>query len=58
LLNGSGFGAGGGSGFYFFGVAALLALAALFVPRVICVLRMFARSRGPQPFVLLLERPG
>jgi hypothetical protein len=49
--------AGGGSGF-FFGAAALLALAALSLPRVICTLRMFGASRAPQPFVLLLERPG
>ena len=49
--------AGGGSGF-FFGVAALFALAALFVPRVICTLRTFVFSHAPEPFFLLPERPG
>jgi hypothetical protein len=48
---------GSGAGF-FFGAATLLALAALFLSRVICTLRMFGASRVPQPFVLLLERPG
>ena len=42
----------------FVGVAALFALAALFVPRVICTLRTFVFSHAPEPFVLLLERPG
>jgi len=50
--------AGGGSGFFFDGVVAVLALAALFVPRVVCALRMFGRSLAPAPFVCLLERPG
>ncbi|MBV9801245.1 MAG: hypothetical protein JO039_24595, partial [Solirubrobacterales bacterium] len=50
--------AGGGSGGFFFGVAALLALAALFVPRVLCTLRTFRLSRAPDPYSLLLERPG
>jgi hypothetical protein len=36
----------------------LLALSALFVPRVIGTLRMFARSLAPDPFLLSLERPG
>jgi hypothetical protein len=58
FFGGIGSAAGGGSGFFFFGVAALLALAALFLPRVICMLRLFGASRAPQPFVLLLERPG
>ncbi len=51
--------AGGGSGFFFFGVAGLdHDVAALFVPRVIGTLRLFGRSLAPEPFVLLLERPG
>jgi hypothetical protein len=55
---GGGSAAGGGSGFFFFGVAALLSLAALFVPRVLRTLRMFGASRAPSAFSLLLERPG
>ena len=50
--------AGGGSGFFFFGVATLFALAALLVPRVICTLRTFVFSHAPDPFFLLPERPG
>jgi hypothetical protein len=55
---GGGSAAGGGSGFFFFGVAALLSLAALLVPRVLCTLRIFWASRAPSPYLLLLERPG
>jgi predicted lipid-binding transport protein (Tim44 family) len=55
---GGGSAAGGGSGFFFFGVASLFALAALFVPRVICTLRTFVFSHAPEPFFLLPERPG
>jgi hypothetical protein len=55
--NAVGSAAGSGSGF-FFGGAALLAMVGWFLPRVICTLRMFGASRAPQPFVLLLERPG
>jgi hypothetical protein len=50
--------AGGAAGFFFFGVAALAALVASSLPRVICALRAFGAARAPQPFVLLLERPG
>jgi hypothetical protein len=50
--------AGAGSGFFFSGVAAPPALAALYVPRVSWTLRTFARSLASEPFVLLLERPG
>jgi hypothetical protein len=45
-------------GFFFFSVVALLALAALVLPRVLCVLRVFAASWALEPFVALLERPG
>jgi hypothetical protein len=55
---GAGSGAGGGSGFFFFGAAVLFALAALFVPRLVGTLRLFGRSLAPDPFALLLERPG
>jgi hypothetical protein len=51
-------GASGGSGFFFFGVAALLALAGLVVPRVIGTVRATAAAAAPQPFRSLLERPG
>jgi hypothetical protein len=50
--------ANGASGFFFFGTAALAALAAMSLPRVLGTLRAFGASRAPQPFVLLLERPG
>jgi len=50
--------AGGGSGSFFFGAVALLALAALFVPRVLRTLRTYGVSRAPSPFLLSLERPG
>jgi hypothetical protein len=43
---------------FFFGAAALLALSALLAPRVRGVLRLFRRSLAPEPFVVLLERPG
>jgi hypothetical protein len=56
--SGAGSAAGGGSGLFFFGVAALLTLAALFVPRVIGTLKLFGRSMAPEPFLLSLERPG
>jgi hypothetical protein len=55
---GVGSSSGGGSGFFFFGAVALFALAALFVPRVIGTLQRFGRSLAPDPFALLLERPG
>jgi hypothetical protein len=45
-------------GLFFFGAVALFALSALWVPRVRGVLRRFARSLPPLPFVVLLERPG
>jgi len=51
--------ASGGLGFFFFfGVAALLALAALVVPRVIWTLAATPRPVSPRPFLCLLERPG
>jgi hypothetical protein len=62
---GSGFGsdtdsaAGGRSGFLFLlGVAALLALAGLFVPRLTRTLQRFELSYAPQMLVPLIERPG
>jgi hypothetical protein len=58
VLSGVDFGAGGGPGFFFSSVAALLALAALFMPRVVWTLRTFAQACRPQPFLLLPERPG
>jgi hypothetical protein len=56
--SGAGAAAGGGSGLFFFGAAVLFALSALFVPRGIGALRRFGRSLAPEPFVVLLERPG
>jgi hypothetical protein len=51
--------ASGGLGFsFFFGIAALLALAALGVPSVIWTLATRARPVPPRPFLSLLERPG
>jgi hypothetical protein len=50
--------ASGGLGFFFFGVAALLALAALVVPSVIWTLATTPRPVPPRPFLCLLERPG
>jgi hypothetical protein len=50
--------ASGGSGLFFFGLAALLALAGLAVPRVISTVRTATGVAGPQPFLCLLERPG
>jgi hypothetical protein len=47
--------AGGGS---FFGAAVLAALTGLLVPAVTSTLRIFRRPRTPEPFDLLLERPG
>jgi hypothetical protein len=44
--------------FFFFGVAALLALAALVVPSVIWTLAATGRPAAPRPFLRLLERPG
>jgi hypothetical protein len=49
---------GGLGSFFFFGVAALLALAALVVPGVIWTLATTARPVPPRPFLCLLERPG
>ena len=51
--------AGGGLGFsFFFGIAALLALAALVVPSVIWTLAATVRPAPLRPFLSLLERPG
>jgi hypothetical protein len=50
--------ASGLGGIFFFGLAALLALAGLFRPRVISVLRRTGNAAAPQPFLALLERPG
>ena len=47
-----------GSGFFFFGVAGLLAWFALGVPRLSCRLRLIKELGTPAPFVLLLDRPG
>jgi hypothetical protein len=54
---GGGNAAGGGLGF-FFGVAALLALAVVVVPRVIWALDTTTRLAPPAPLLSLLERPG
>jgi hypothetical protein len=50
--------AGGVGAMFFFGLAALLALAGLVRPRVISVLRRTTVVAAPQPFLALLERPG
>jgi len=50
--------AGGLGGLFFFGLAALIALAGLFCARVTSVLRRTADAAAPQPFLALLERPG
>lgn len=55
---GAGSSASGGSGFFFFGVAGMLALFALGVPRLCCRLRLIKELGTPAPFVLLLDRPG
>lgn len=55
---GRGEAATGGFGLSFFGIAALLALSGLVVPRVVWTLRITARVAAPQPLVSLLERPG
>jgi len=51
-------GATGGSGFFFFSVAALLALTGLLIPGVLGSLRTSISVAPPQPFLCLLERPG
>jgi hypothetical protein len=58
-LVGGGNAAGGGlSPFFFFGVAALFALAVGVVPGVIWTLAATTRLAPPRPFVSLRERPG
>jgi hypothetical protein len=58
-FGGGGDGVGGGSGFFFFfGVAGLVALAGLLVPRGLWALGVTVRPALPQPFICLLERPG
>ena len=48
----------GGFGLFFFGAAALLALAVELVLGASSSLRVTARRMMPQPFISLLERPG
>ncbi|HET6871010.1 MAG TPA: hypothetical protein VFH80_34180 [Solirubrobacteraceae bacterium] len=50
--------AGGIGGLFFFGLAALLALAGLVRAGMISVLRRTPHAATPQPFLALLERPG
>src|SRR6202020_3165103 len=50
-------GASGGSGFFFSGVAALLALPRLRVPAVIGGVRTTVTVDAPQPLLRLPERP-
>jgi hypothetical protein len=57
-LGGGADGASGVAGFFFFGVAALLALTLVFVPRGSWKLLATIRPVMPQPFLCLLERPG
>jgi hypothetical protein len=54
---GGGEAATGGVGF-FFGIAALLALAYLIVARLIWRIRSIVRVTAPQPYLCLQERPG
>ncbi|HSC02961.1 MAG TPA: hypothetical protein VLC49_06570 [Solirubrobacteraceae bacterium] len=54
----SGSSASGTSGFFFFGLAALLALGALVRPCVLGTRRKTVDAAAPQPFLCLLERPG
>jgi hypothetical protein len=56
--SGVGSSATGGSGLVFFDVAGLLALFALAVPGLTCLLRLAKEVGTPAPFVLLLDRPG
>jgi len=51
-------GASGGSGFFFSGVAALLALPGLRVPALIGGVRTTVMVDAPQPLLRLPERPG
>ena len=55
---GAGSAAGAGSGFFFFGLAALAPRTPVAVPRAIRTLGATRWSGPPQPFLLLLERPG
>jgi hypothetical protein len=55
---GVGSAAGAGSGLFFFGLAALLAFAALGAPRAFWMLRATRCVGAPQPFLLLLDHPG
>jgi hypothetical protein len=48
----------GGLGIFFFGIAALLALAGLIVPRLIWRLGTTAPPAVAPPFLALQERPG
>jgi hypothetical protein len=48
---------GGGAG-GFSGAAERCSQTAVYVPRATVALRAFARSLAPEPFLLLLERPG
>jgi hypothetical protein len=50
--------AASGAGGYFFGVAILASLMAIFAPLVSRALRERRQSRTAAPFLLLLERPG
>ena len=55
---GTGSSASGASGFFFFGVAGLLASFALGLPRLSCRLRLIKELGTPAPVILLLDRPG
>ncbi len=51
-------GATGGAAGGFSGAAESHSQTVVYVPGVMLALRTFARDRAPEPFVLLLERPG
>jgi hypothetical protein len=54
----AGAGSGGATGFFFFGFAALLVLAALWLPGASRILRALTLPRVLAPCLLVPERPG